>query len=243
MYVQAYEISHQTHLSFFAAWMFIDFRRSWALDMWLHILAISFPIFNWFIYKTSSSWSGYFKTAEWKRWNVLQTLWTVALYIHSRIYLTRENRQCSFLIKAVWVVSCLARAGQGMDLSTTAKIQITKENESRCREETMDIFGVKKDAKRSFLCRDRREFGVLQSTLGDLRKDNETRIRHYEDDMRNLQWALYNLRLEQTGKNGKLVPEKTSAFGSMKWYLLILPSLEVKTKFLQKASIILLGVQ
>lgn len=80
----------------------------------------------------------------------------------------------------------------------------------------MDIFGVKKDAKRSFLCRDRREFGVLQSTLGDLRKDNETRIRHYEDDMRNLQWALYNLRLEQTGKNSKLVPEKTSEFRSMK---------------------------
>lgn len=130
-----------------------------------------------------------------------------------------------------------------MDLSTTAKIQITKENESRCREETMDIFGVKKDAKRSFLCRDRREFGVLQSTLGDLRKDNETRIRHYEDDMRNLQWALYNLRLEQTGKNGKLVPEKTSEFRSMKWYLSIFPSFKVTSKFLQKTSIILLGAQ
>ena len=115
------------------------------------------------------------------------------------------QRTVRFLINAVWVVSCLARAGQRMDLSTTAKIQITKENESRCREETMDIFGVKKDAKRSLLCRDRREFGVLQSTLGDLRKDNETRIRHYEDDMRNLQWALYNLRLEQTGKNGQLI--------------------------------------
>lgn len=103
----------------------------------------------------------------------------------------------------------------------------------------MDIFRVKKDAKRSFLCRDRREFGVLQSTLGDLRKDNETRIRHYEDDMRNLQWALYNLRLEQTGKNGKLVPEKTSAFRSIS----ILRSFEVTSKFIQKTSIILLGVQ
>lgn len=156
-------------------------------------------------------------------------------FIYSQSNLTHYREpSVRFLINAVWAVSCLARAGQRMDLSTTAKIQITKENESRCREETMDIFGVKKDAKRSFFSRDRREFGVLQSTLGDLRKDNETRIRHYEDDMRNLQWALYNLRLEQTGKNGQLIPERTSAFRSMKGYLLILPSLEVTSKTLQK---------
>ena len=94
-----------------------------------------------------------------------------------------------------------------MNLSTTLKIPITKENECRFREEKMDIFRVKKYTKRSFLCKDRREFGVLQSTLGDLRKNSEIRIRQYEDDMRNLQWVLYNLRLEKTGNSFRLISE------------------------------------
>lgn len=87
-----------------------------------------------------------------------------------------------------------------MNLSRTLKIKITKDNESRFREEKVDIFRVQKEAKRSFLCKDRRECGFLQSTLGDLRKNSEMKIKQYEDDKRNLQWVLYNLRLEKTGK-------------------------------------------
>lgn len=91
-------------------------------------------------------------------------------------------------------------AGQGMSASTVFSVKITKENESRFREESVDIFRVKNAAKRSFLCKDRREFGSLQSTLRDLKKTNETRIKEYEDNKRNLQWVLYNLRHQKTGK-------------------------------------------
>lgn len=91
-------------------------------------------------------------------------------------------------------------AGQRMSASTVFSVKITKENESRFREESVDIFRVKNAAKRSFLCKDRREFGSLQSTLRDLKKTNETRIKEYEDNKRNLQWVLYNLRHQKTGK-------------------------------------------
>lgn len=91
-------------------------------------------------------------------------------------------------------------AGQRMSASTVLSVKITKENESRFREESVDIFRVKNAAKRSFLCKDRREFGSLQSTLRDLKKTNETRIKEYEDNKRNLQWVLYNLRHQKTGK-------------------------------------------
>ena len=86
-----------------------------------------------------------------------------------------------------------------MNLSTPTKIKITKENENRCSEETLDIFGVQKDAKRTFLCKERREYGFLQSTLSDLRKNSEMRIRQYKDDQRNLHWDLYNLQLQKIG--------------------------------------------
>lgn len=86
-----------------------------------------------------------------------------------------------------------------MNLSTVFSVKITKENESRFREESVDIFRVKKAAKRSFLSKDRLEFGSLQSTLGNLRKSSETKIKELEDHKRNLQWVLYNLRLDKTG--------------------------------------------
>lgn len=57
-----------------------------------------------------------------------------------------------------------------MSVSTVNTVQITELNESRFREEAVDIFRVKKAAKRSFLCRDRREFGSLQFTIGNLKK-------------------------------------------------------------------------
>lgn len=86
-----------------------------------------------------------------------------------------------------------------MSLSTVNSVEITKLNESRFREEAVDIFRVKKAAKRSFLCKDRREFGSLQFTLENLRKTNEIKIREYEDSKRNLQWFLYNLHQQKTG--------------------------------------------
>lgn len=93
-------------------------------------------------------------------------------------------------------------ASHKMRASTVFSVKITNENERRCREESMDIFRVKNAAKRSFLCKDRREFGSLQSTIRDLLKTSETRIKEYEDNKRNLHWVLYNLRHEKTG--GKL---------------------------------------
>lgn len=87
-----------------------------------------------------------------------------------------------------------------MSLSTVTTVQITKLNESRFREEAVDIFRVKKAAKRSFLCKDRREFGSLQFTIGNLQKTSENNIKEYEDNKRNLQWFLYNLQLQRTGK-------------------------------------------
>ena len=96
-----------------------------------------------------------------------------------------------------------------MNWSTTFKIKITKENESRFREEAVDIFRVNKDAKRWFLCKDRREFGSLQSTLGDLRKNSEMRIQQYKNDKRNLQWVLYSLRLQKTGKSFRNIHRET----------------------------------
>lgn len=99
-------------------------------------------------------------------------------------------------------------AGQRMSASTVLSVKITKENESRFREESVDIFRVKNAAKRSFLCKDRREFGSLQSTLRDLKKTNETRIKEYEDNKRNLQWVLYNLRHQKTGKQATVSQRK-----------------------------------
>ena len=97
-----------------------------------------------------------------------------------------------------------------MNLSTNAKIKpITKENESRFREETVDIFRVNKDAKRCFLCKERREFGLLESTLVDLRKNSEKRIQRYKSDKRNLQWVLYSLRLQKTGKSFQNIHRET----------------------------------
>lgn len=95
---------------------------------------------------------------------------------------------------------CVTSAAQKMRASTVFSVKITKENESRFREESVDIFRVKNAAKRSFLCKDRREFGSLQSTLRDLQKSSETRKKEYEDNKRNLHWVLYNLRHEKTGK-------------------------------------------
>lgn len=92
-----------------------------------------------------------------------------------------------------------------MSVSTVNTVQITELNESRFREEAVDIFRVKKAAKRSFLCRDRREFGSLQFTIGNLKKTSENKIKEYEENKRNLQWFLYNLRQKRTGKN--LPPE------------------------------------
>lgn len=90
-----------------------------------------------------------------------------------------------------------------MDLSTaSASVKITKENESRCREEALDIFRVQKDAKRLFLCRERREFSLLQSKLGDLRKNSEMELQKYKHDEQDLQWDLYNLRLGKTRMTG-----------------------------------------
>lgn len=95
---------------------------------------------------------------------------------------------------------CVTSAAQKMRASTVFSVKITKENESRFREESVDIFRVKNAAKRSFLCKDRREFGSLQSTLRDLQKSSETRKKEHEDNKRNLHWVLYNLRHEKTGK-------------------------------------------
>ena len=91
------------------------------------------------------------------------------------------------------------------NLSTVFSVKITKENENRFKEESVDLFGVKKAAKRSFLCKDRREFDLLQSTLGKLQKTSEIRIKEYDNNKRDLQWILYNLRQEKTGKLGKVV--------------------------------------
>lgn len=96
---------------------------------------------------------------------------------------------------------CLTQ--QSMDLSTaSASVKITKENESRCREEALDIFRVQKDAKRLFLCRERRECSLLQSKLGDLRKNSEMELQKYKHDEQDLQWDLYNLRLGKTRMTG-----------------------------------------
>ncbi|KAL9974511.1 hypothetical protein ACROYT_G011553 [Oculina patagonica] len=49
------------------------------------------------------------------------------------------------------------------------------------------------------MCKDRREFGLLQSTLGNLQRTSETRIKEYDDNKRDLEWVLYNLRQEKAG--------------------------------------------
>ena len=95
---------------------------------------------------------------------------------------------------------CVTSTAQKMRASTVFSVKITKENESRFREESVDIFRVKNAAKRSFLCKDRREFGSLQSTLRDLQKSSETRKKEHEHNKHNLHWVLYNLRHEKTGK-------------------------------------------
>lgn len=99
-----------------------------------------------------------------------------------------------------------------MSLSTAFSVKITKENENRFKEESVDIFRVKKAAKRSFLCKDRREFGLLQSTLGNLQKSSETRIKEYDDSKRDLEWILYNLRQEKAGKLGEVVRGESTLF-------------------------------
>ena len=109
-------------------------------------------------------------------------------------------------------------SGQKMSLSTPFSVKITKENENRFREESVDIFRVKKAAKRSFLCKDRREFSLLQSTLGDLQKSSETRIKEYDDNKRDLKWVLYNLRHEKTGTLDKVVCRESILFKlSLTW--------------------------
>lgn len=90
-----------------------------------------------------------------------------------------------------------------MSLSTSSAIKITKENENRFREEVVDIFRVQKDAKRLFLCKERREIGSLETKLGDLERDRELKIQRYNKDQRNLQWYLYDLRLETSALKGK----------------------------------------
>ncbi|XP_044167127.1 uncharacterized protein LOC122946909 isoform X2 [Acropora millepora] len=89
-----------------------------------------------------------------------------------------------------------------MSFSTSSAIKITKENENRFREEVVDIFRVQKDAKRLFLCKDRREIGSLETKLGDLERDRELKIQRYNKDQRNLQWYLYDLRLETSALKG-----------------------------------------
>lgn len=96
------------------------------------------------------------------------------------------------------------------NLSTTFSVKITKENENRFKEETVDLFGVKKASKRSFLCKDRREFDLLQSTLGKLQKTSEIRIKEYDNNKRDLQWILYNLRQQKTGKLGEVVKREST---------------------------------
>lgn len=90
-----------------------------------------------------------------------------------------------------------------MPFSTSSAIKITKENEYRFREEVVDIFRVQKEAKRLFLCKERREVDSLETKLGDLERDRELRIQRYNKDRRNLQWSLYNLRLETSSLKGK----------------------------------------
>lgn len=90
-----------------------------------------------------------------------------------------------------------------MSFSTSSAIKITKENEYRFREEVVDIFRVQKDAKRLFLCKERREVDSLETKLGDLERDRELKIQRYNKDQRNLQWYLYNLRLETSALKGK----------------------------------------
>ena len=90
-----------------------------------------------------------------------------------------------------------------MPFSTSPTIKITTENEYRSKEEVVDIFRVHKDARRLFLCKERREVGSLESSLGDLTRKREMEIQKYNNDQRNLQWALYNLRLEKSSVKGK----------------------------------------